>query len=257
MKRRARSSGVVALALAAGLAASAPGCGGGPGAPPPPPPGAIPAGESIGSASVFGRVMFRGDPPERKPLNMSGEAACRKPGDVALSEELIVSDDGSLRNAYIHVVSGLGDRIFAPPATEAQMDQAGCVFVPHLLPVQCNQVIAFKSSDAVVHNVRAVARENPRFNVSMAGRGRTVKRFFAQPEIIQIRCDIHAWMSAYIAVSEHPFHDVTGDDGAFSIDGLPPGTFEIEAWHERLGTSRLSVTLGEGERGELEFSFGD
>ena len=257
MKDKAWLPRAIVLAIAVALAALTPGCGGSSSVPPPPPPGAIPPGESIGGSSIVGRVLFRGDPPERKPLNMSGEAACRRPGDVALSEELIVNDDGSLRNSYVHVVSGLGDRLFAPPTTEVQMDQRGCIFIPHLLPARANQIIAFKSSDAVVHNVRTVARENPQFNVSMSGRGRTVKRFFPKPEIIQIRCDIHAWMAAYIAVSDHPFHDATGDDGAFSIDGLPAGTFEVEVWHERLGTSRQSVTLGEGERREIEFSFGE
>jgi plastocyanin len=200
-------------------------------------------------------VKYQGQPPERQPLNMSGEAACRKSDDVALSEELIVNPDGTLRNAYVRVISGLGDRVFAPPTVALSMDQRGCIFVPHLLPIQTNQVIAFTSSDPVVHNVRTVARDNPRFNVSMSGRGRTVRRFFPSPEIIQIRCDIHAWMAAYVAVSEHPFHAVTGEDGSFTIAGLPEGTFELEAWHETLGTSRQSVTLGEGERREIEFSF--
>lgn len=238
-----------------GLVAGALGCGGSSDEPPPAPRGAIPAGDSIGTSAIAGRVRFLGEPPERKPLNMSGEAACRKPGDIALSEELIVNDNGTVRNAYVRVVSGLGDRVFASPEIELQMDQRGCIFIPHLLAARANQVIVFKSSDTVVHNVRTVAKDNPRFNVSMSGRGRTVRRFFPNPEIVQIRCDIHAWMAAYIAVSDHPFHSVTGEDGAFSIDSLPAGTFEVEVWHERLGTSRRSVTLGEGERGELEFSF--
>lgn len=245
----------VALTVIIALSVLDQGCGGSPGKPAPPPAGAIPAGESIGDSSVSGRVLFLGEPPERKELNMSGEAACRKPGDVALSEDLIVNDNGTLRNAYVHIVSGLGDRVFAPPATELQMDQRGCMFIPHLLAASSNQIIAFKSSDTVVHNVRTISKLNPRFNVSMAGRGRTVRRFFPQPEIVQIRCDIHAWMSAYIAVSDNPFHAVTGEDGAYSIKGLPAGTFEIEVWHERLGTSRQSVTLGEGEREDLDFSF--
>jgi len=254
-RTRIRVPSVVALAITMAMVALTPGCGGSPSEPSPPPPGAIPAGEAIGTSSVSGRVLFLGEPPERKELNMSGDAACRKPGDIALSEDLIVNDDGSLRNTYVRVVSGLGDRIFAPPATELQMDQRGCIFIPHLLPARSNQIIAFKSSDTVVHNVRTVAKENPRFNISMAGRGRTVRRFFPKQEIVQIRCDIHAWMAAYIAVSDHPFHSVTGAEGSFSIDGLPGGTFEIEVWHERLGTSRQSVTLGDGERKEIEFSF--
>jgi len=232
------------------------GCGGGTSEPPPPPPGAIPAGQSIGSAVIAGRVLYRGTPPPRRPVKMS-EAVCRHAGEGALSEDLIVNPDGSLRNVYLHLTSGLGDRVFAPPAQAAEMDQAGCVFVPHLLAVQTNQVILFKNSDPAVHNVRALAEKNRTFNISMSGQGRSVRRFFSQPEIVRVRCDIHAWMQAYIAVDSQPFHAVTGEDGRFALQGLPPGTYDLEAWHEKLGTSRQSITLAEGERRDVEFVFGE
>lgn len=232
------------------------GCGGGPSEPPPAPPGAIPAGQAIGGAVISGRVVYHGTPPARRPVKMS-EAACRHEGEEALSEDLIVNPDGSLRNVYVHVTSGLGDRVFAPPANAAEMDQAGCVFVPHLLAVQTNQVIIFKNSDPAVHNVRALAEKNRTFNISMSGRGRSVRRFFSQPEIVRVRCDIHAWMQAYIAVGSHPFQAVTGEDGGFALQGLPAGTYEVEAWHEKLGASRRTVTLAEGERRDIEFAFGE
>ncbi|MFQ5877462.1 MAG: carboxypeptidase regulatory-like domain-containing protein [Acidobacteriota bacterium] len=232
------------------------GCGGGAGEPPPPPPGAIGPGQSIGSASIAGRVLFRGTPPERRTLKMSGEPACAKSGATALSEEVIVNPDGSLRNVYVHVVSGLGERVFAPPREPAEMDQRGCIFVPHVLSVQTDQLIVFKSSDPVVHNVRAVTGRNRAFNVSMSGHGRTVRRFFPEPEVVGIRCDIHAWMSAWIAVSDNPFHAVTGESGRFELRGLPAGTYEVEAWHERFGSVRRSVTVAQGEKREIEIAFG-
>jgi plastocyanin len=200
-------------------------------------------------------VVFKGNPPKRKSINMSGEAGCRKGGGETLSEEIIVGSGGGLRNVYVRVVVGLGDRLFAPPETVARMDQRGCVFEPHVLPVQTNQIVTFTSSDQLMHNVRAVASDNPTFNISMSGKGRTVRRFFPRPEIVRIRCDIHAWMAAYIPVSEHPFYNVTGDDGSFRIAGLPAGAYQVEAWHESLGSSSLPLTLPEGGHGRLEFSF--
>jgi plastocyanin len=229
-------------------------CGGSQG-PPPPSPGAIPAGQAIGSAGITGRVLFQGTPPRRRPITMLGEAACSAGGKEVLGEEVIVNPDGTLRDVYVHIVSGLGDRAFAPPAAPAVMDQAGCMFVPHLLAVQANQIIVFKSSDPVVHNVRAIAEHNPVFNVSMTGRGRTVKRFFSNPEVVTIRCDIHAWMSAYIAVGANPFQSVTGNGGTFDLRALPAGTFEVEAWHGTLGSSRQTVTLADGEQRDIEFTF--
>lgn len=230
------------------------GCGGGSHEPPPPPPGAVPAGQAIGSSTIAGRAVFQGTPPVRRPIRMLGEAGCRHEDDP-LSEEVIVNPDGTLRNVYVHVASGLEERVFAPPTEPAEMDQLGCIFIPHVLVVQADQVILFKSSDPVVHNVRAIADANPVFNLSMPGRGRTVKRFFSKPEIVRIRCDIHAWMEAFVAVEDHPFHAVTGDAGSFELRGLPSGSFEVEAWHETLGASRQAVTLADGERRDVEFTF--
>jgi len=247
---RAAEIGFCALVLAAIC-----GCGGGASEPPPPPPGAIPAGRSIGTAVLSGRALFKGAPPARRPIVMSGEASCHRPGAQPLSEDVLVNPDGTLRNVFVHVVAGLGDRVFAPPPQPAEMDQAGCVFVPHLLAVQADQVIVFKNSDAAVHNVHAKGAANPPFNISMSGQGRTARRYFSRPEMVRIRCDIHAWMGAFIAVDGGPFRAVTADAGSFSLAGLPAGTFTVEAWHETLGSARQTITLAEGEHREIEFSF--
>jgi plastocyanin len=188
---------------------------------------------------------------------MTGDPACVKPGSETLGEEVIVNPDGTLQNVYLHVVSGLGDRVFAPPPEPAEMDQKGCVFIPHVMAVQANQVIEFHSSDPFMHNVRAAAEKNRTFNVSMPGRGRRVRRYFSTPEVVRMRCDLHAWMQAWIAVSDNPFHDVTGESGAFELVGLPAGTYTIEAWHEVFGASRQTITLSDREQGEIEFTLGE
>jgi plastocyanin len=258
--RRSRPSWRAARAVVLGigllLAVAAIGCGGSSSEPPPPPPGAIPAGESIGTAAITGHAVFHGTPPPRKPVKMS-ESVCRHPEGPPLSQEVIVNADGTLRNVYVHVVSGLGDRVFAPPAEPAEMDQAGCMFVPHVLTAQTDQIVVFKNSDPTVHNVRAIAEKNRTFNVSMSGQGRSVRRFFSSPEIVRIRCDIHAWMSGYVAIDDHPFRAVTGDDGAFALQGLPAGTYTVEAWQESFGPRRQTVTLADGERRDLTFVFGE
>jgi plastocyanin len=251
--RRARRVAAAAVFAWCVIAASA--CSPEPTAPPPPPPGAIPAGQSIGTSAIEGRARFEGAPPPRRPIKMSSEASCRRPGVEPLSEDVIVSPDGALKNVYVHVVSGLGDRVFAPPSSPAVMDQAGCAFVPHVLDVQADQMIEFRNGDPIVHNVRAIGEKNRVFNVSMPGKGKTVRRYFTVPEIVKIRCDIHAWMSAFIAVEGHPFHAVTAEDGSFSLRGLPAGTYSVEAWQERLGTQDQTVTVADGQTAKLDFVF--
>ena len=69
------------------------------------------------------------------------------------------------------------------------------------------------------------------------------------------KCDVHKWMNAFVGVVDHPFFAVTGADGAFELKGLPPGTYTIEAWHEKLGTQTQSVTIGEKEAKDVAFTF--
>src|SRR2546422_9680038 len=122
-------------------------------------------------------------------------------------------------------------------------------------PTLFRSVIEFANSDPVVHNVRAIAEKNRLFNVSMPGKGRTVRRYFSVPEVVKIRCDIHAWMSAFIPVESHPFHRLTGDDGSFALRGLPAGQYVVEAWHERLGSRQQAGQVAEGETRKVDFTF--
>ena len=128
--RRARRVAVAAAFACCVIAAAA--CSPEPTGPPPPSPGAIPAGQSIGTSAIDGHARFEGAPPPRRPIRMSSEASCQRSGVEPLSEDVIVSSDGALKNVYVHVVSGLGDRVFAPPSSPAVMDQAVCAFVPHV-----------------------------------------------------------------------------------------------------------------------------
>jgi plastocyanin len=230
------------------------GCGG-PDTPPAPPAGAIPAGQSIGSASLGGRVLFAGVPPPRRPIRMSGESVCHHPDSPSYSEDVIVGPEGGLRNAVVHVSSGLGDRVFAPPTEPVVMDQQGCLFIPHVVPAQVNQVVVFKNSDPIAHNVRSVSDRNRPFNLSMSTKGRSVRRHFSEPEFVKIRCDIHAWMNAWVPVVAHPFFAVTGDDGVFRIQGLPAGEYTLEAWHETLGRQSATVVVAEGGESAVSFTF--
>jgi hypothetical protein len=62
-------------------------------------------------------------------------------------------------------------------------------------------------------------------------------------------------MKAYVGVQKHPFHVVTGEDGTFSIKGLPPGDYTIEAWHEKYPAQTMKVTVGAKETKTADFTF--
>lgn len=252
---RLRLSSLARIALA-GSALVLSSCeGGGSGTPPPPPPGAIAPGSAIGSASISGRAVLAGSPPARRPFKLT-DAGCRhETHEPLLSEEVVASPDGTLRNVIVSVKAGLGSRVFAPPLDPAIMDQKGCVYTPHVLSLQANQIVTFLNSDPTLHNVHAVSKLNPPFNVGMSVLGQKVSRFFSKPEIVRMKCDVHSWMVSYIGVFDHPFHAVTGPEGTFSLEGLPAGTYEIEAWQETYGLLTQTVTLDEGEKSTIEFTF--
>ncbi len=256
------------LALACGGKTEAPSSAPSPGSTTPPaggagtadgggaPAGAIADGASIGTAAIAGRVTFTGTPPPRRKIVMSADAACHKPGSAdTLSDDVIVGGDGALKNVWVRVVAGLEGKAFAPPSAPVEIDQAGCFFSPHVLLARAGQPILFRNSDATLHNINALAKVNRGFNLSLPNAGMSVTRTFAKPEAVRLKCDVHAWMSAWIVVHDTPFQSVSGEDGRFAIEGLPAGTYGVEAWHERLGTSRQEITLADGERKETGFAF--
>jgi hypothetical protein len=79
--------------------------------------------------------------------------------------------------------------------------------------------------------------------------------FTAKEVMVPFKCDVHGWMNAYVGVLDHPYFATTDKDGKFELKTLPPGTYTIEAWHEKFGTQQQKVTLGPKDSKEITFSF--
>ena len=92
-------------------------------------------------------------------------------------------------------------------------------------------------------------------NFAQSKKGMEATRTFKRPTKLQFKCDVHGWMSSYVIVVKTPFFAVTGEDGAFQLDRLPPGGYVIEAWHEKYGTKTTNVSVGDGESKTVSFSF--
>jgi len=136
------------------------------------------------------------------------------------------------------------------------IDQDGCLYHPRVFGVMAGQPIEIRNSDPVLHNIKAVPTANRGFNISQPGQGMKTTRTFSTAEImVPLECNVHGWMNAFVGVMSHPFFATSGPDGSFSIQGLPAGTYELEAWHEKLGTRTLSVTVAENGTAAAEFSF--
>jgi plastocyanin len=208
------------------------------------------------TATVSGRVVLRGGPPEMPFLRMSSDRYCQQAGLGLMSEEVVTSEDGGLRNVIVYVRSGHDTSLGYPaPAEPEVLDQQRCVYVPRVLTLMTGQELRILNSDAAVHNIHAEVGQETLFNFAQRSGPQEDVRTFEQPAMpLHIGCDFHNWMDAWLGIFDHPFHTTSADAGQFSL-ALPPGEYELVAWHERYGEQVATVTLSGGESAEIEFTF--
>jgi plastocyanin len=208
------------------------------------------------AGDVSGKVMFSGTPPKPVRIMTSADPVCMTQHKGPMfSENVIVNKNNTLENVIVYVKDGLGSKTFSAPAQKALFDQKGCRYIPHVLGVQVGQEVEIHNSDPTLHNVHSLSKENPQFNVAEPKQGMTITRKFEKPEIFKVKCEVHPWMAAYIGVFSNPYFAVTGDDGSFSLKGLPPGEYTIEAWHERYGTRTAKVKVGRTGTVTTDFTY--
>lgn len=209
---------------------------------------------TVGHAS--GIVTFSGAAPAMASIDLSGESVCSAKHATPLTDEsVVVGDGGGLVNVFVYVKEGLESLEFPTPGGSVVLDQDGCQYSPHVIGLQVGQDLTLRNSDGILHNIKASPTENRPFNVSQPVVMDT-KRSFATAEImVPIRCDVHGWMNAYVGVLDHPYFTVSGPDGSVSLEGLPPGDYVVEAWHETYGTLTQSITVATGETAQLSFEF--
>ena len=243
------------LRLLPALLALAAACSGKPPEPTGPPAGAKRVDASK-AGNVAGRVLLDGPVPDNPPIQMTADPYCERVHPGGASLENVVVANGGLENVFVYVKDGLGNYYFEVPSEPAKLDQAGCRYVPHVLGVRVGQPLEIGNSDDTLHTVHAMGKVNPDFNLSQAMRKITNTRTFKAREVmIPFKCEVHNWMHAYVGVLDHPYYAVTDKDGQFELKSLPPGTYTIEAWHEKLGVQEMKVTLGAKETKDANFTF--
>jgi hypothetical protein len=217
------------------------------------------SGAASAAAAISGRAALEGMPPSAAVIRLDADPGCvalNNGNRRAAAEDIVVGESNALRNVFVYVSHGLEAHRFPVPATSVSLNQEGCRYVPRVLGVQVGQPLIIRNSDPLLHNVRAGGKENQPFNLGQPVEGVTVTRTFTAREVmVPVRCDVHGWMNAYIGVLDHPFHAVTDQSGRFSLPGVPPGTYTITAWHEKLGTREQQVTVGERDVTNVEFTF--
>ncbi len=213
-------------------------------------------GVSAYGASITGVVVYEGKVPKLRPIAMDADPICAtKHTETVRAEVLVLGPGQTMANVFVHVKSGLPLKEYPTPADPVVMDQAGCMYSPHVFGIRVGQALEIKNPDATLHNVHALPKLNRAFNIAMPAAKKTARKVFNKEEFMfPIKCEVHPWMGAWCAVMSHPFFDTTGKDGIFTIEGLEAGTYEIEAWHERLGTRTTTVSVAADETKTVDFT---
>ena len=207
------------------------------------------------TGTIKGVVKFEGTPPPNPKLSMGGNAECAALHATMTYDDVILVKDGRLQNALVYVKAGLEKFVFARPQKDVRIVNEGCLYIPRVAGAQTSQPIEFVNNDPAAHNVHGFSSQGD-FNFTLVGKGATNQVRLRRPEtVLRVKCDLHNWMTGYVGIFSHPFFQVTGPDGSFEFKGLPSGEYDIEVWHEKLGTQTRKVKLDAQGVTDAEFSF--
>lgn len=217
------------------------------------------SGQVFAASTINGVVKFEGQAPAMAAIKMDADPVCVKnnEGKEVKSEALVLGDGNTLGNIFVRVKSGLpSGGTYTAPTEPVVLDQKGCMYAPRVVGLMVGQPIEILNSDGTLHNVHGFAKANPEFNDAMPKFKKKIdKKFSAEEVLFPVKCDVHPWMQGYIGVVSHPFFAVTKADGKFSLQNLPAGKYEIEAWHEKMGTQVQTVEIKDGETKDLSIVF--
>ena len=192
-----------------------------------------------GDGVLKGTVTLTGKPPEMTDLNRGADPFCAK--DHMKDEEVVVGKGGELANVIVRVV---GAPAMAPPDGEVELNQDQCMYRPRVVTLVAGQTLKIKNSDKTLHNIHTYKGTSTIFNVAQVPNTPPIEKKFTEAGMLmKVKCDVHQWMSGYAWVQNNPLFAVTGKDGAFEVKGIPDGTWDVEAWHERFGMQRGKITV--------------
>lgn len=209
------------------------------------------------AGEVRGLVRFDGPPPKLMPIDTKADEYCRKMHAAAplFTDEATIGPNGEFAYIFVYVVDP-PEGEYPVPDEPVRLNQYGCRYELPVFGMRVGQTIEFINSDQTTHNVRGFPKFNRVFNFGQPPGLAPRTRVFDKAEMpLKIKCDVHAWMKSHCFVMEHPFFAVTGLDGRFTIGNLPPGTYTLRAWHERLGELDQEVTIAENESAQAQFTY--
>ena len=202
--------------------------------------------------TIEGAVDFTGKAPTAGKLHREADPFCAK---KPMTDPTVLTKGGKLQNVWVHVTKG-AKPVASPPSGTVEMDQKDCMYEPRMTTAVVGQKIQAKNGDPVLHNVHTYLGSSTLFNKGMPNDKAAPIEYTAKDEgVIKWKCDVHPWMRGYIGVSKSGLQAVTGADGSFKIENVPPGKYTVEAWHEKYGTKTQEVTVEAGKPAKATFKY--
>jgi plastocyanin len=206
-------------------------------------------GDVKDGGSISGTVKFAGSAPAPKKLEVTKDKEVCAKGEK-VDKSLVVSG-GNLVNAVVTITDiKTGKKIDAKKVT---LDQKDCEYHPHVLAFPVGTPVEIQNPDGILHNIHSYSKANPTFNIAQPKFKKTVDVKLEKPEAVNVKCDVHGWMSGWLVVTESPYVAVTDNSGAFKLTDVPAGSYTVEVWHETLGKSSQKVTVKGKEDAKVNF----
>ncbi len=201
------------------------------------------------AADITGKVTLKGTPPPEKPIDaLKNDPNCGKlvkDKEVPKTRFYLVGDKGQLADVIVSI-KGIPGKSTGAQAKPHLLDQVNCEYVPYVSAVQTDQKILVRNSDPVFHNVHPTPKVqgNNEANKAQMPKAPDLEFTFTKPEeLLRFKCDVHPWMFAYVSVFDHPYFSVTGTDGTFTIQNVPPGKYTLEFNHRKAGVVTKEIEV--------------
>jgi len=208
------------------------------------------------TGTIKGHVRLTGKLPGNPIIRMGMDPMCSKmnAGKRVVQQYVVATIDGSLANVFVRLKGNVPQT--PVPSQAVIIDQQACVYTPRVVGARVGQTVQVKNSDMLLHNVDASSGKGNGFNIAQPRAG-LVYEFKPKTEevMLHLKCDVHNWMNAYVGIVTNPYFAVSNTMGTFEIDRVPPGTYTLEAWHERFGLVSKPVTVKAGAVTTLDFDY--
>jgi plastocyanin len=209
-----------------------------------------------GTGTISGHVRLTGPATANPLIRMGRDPICAKlnAGARPVQQIVVRSADGGLANAFVELQGTFPNT--PVPSDPVVVNQRNCVYLPRVVGARVGQTLRLVNSDTLLHNLHAISAKGNDFNETQPHSDMVFNyQLKAEEKMLRLKCDVHSWMYAYVAVETHPYFGVTSPDGAYTIANVPAGRYTIRSWHERYGWTSEMVEVKPGATATVDFAY--